>query len=190
MLSQSFSRSKSDFRFWRQIQISPKILLFRANISGHGPKSKNTRCGCWRLNKSLYDSKTVWLQRVWRRGNRFPEKKYSKKKLPNPIQERIRKLFYLRVFYSNVNEVLRLLQKSNLTNDSSFEPSQRADIAKTIDISEKSKSDNIAERNRKLSVFLYCHVFWEISVVFARSARQGGSNELSFVKFDFCRSLR
>ena len=51
MLSQLFSRSKSDFRFWRQIQISPKILPFRANISGHGPKSKNPRCG--RLDKSV-----------------------------------------------------------------------------------------------------------------------------------------
>ena len=41
------------------------------------------------------------------------------------------------VFFLNVNELLRVLQKSNLTNDSSFEPPRRADLAKIIDIPQK-----------------------------------------------------
>ena len=39
--------------------------------------------------------------------------------------------------FLNVNELLRVLQKSNLTNDSSFEPPRQADQAKTIDIPHK-----------------------------------------------------
>ena len=61
-------------------------------------------------------------------------------------------------FILSVNELLRVQQKSNLTNDSSFEPPRQADLAKIIDITQK---------------------------IFDRSARRGGSNELSFVKFDF-----
>ena len=36
----AFPMSKSDFQFWRQIQISTKISSSHANISAHGSKSK------------------------------------------------------------------------------------------------------------------------------------------------------
>ena len=40
MLVRAFPMSKSDFQFWRQIQISTKISSTHANISGHGSKSE------------------------------------------------------------------------------------------------------------------------------------------------------
>ena len=66
-------------------------------------------------------------------------------------------------------------------------------------LSKKSMSDNTLEINSKLPVFLYWHIFrfnyrplifGEFLIIFARLARRGGQNELSFVKFNFCRSLR
>ena len=59
-------------------------------------------------------------------------------------------------------------------------------------------SDNKADWNRKLSGFLYCHIFGSdfevirflISIVFVRSARRGGSNELLFVISDFFRIFK
>ena len=47
-----------------------------------------------------------------------------------------------------------------MTNDSSFKLPRRADLSKNNDASpKKCMSDNIKAINRKLSMFLYSHIF-------------------------------
>ena len=54
------------------------------------------------------------------------------------------------IFFLNGSELLRVLQKSILTNDVSIELPRRVDLAKNIDMSPKKfMFDKIAEINRK-----------------------------------------
>ena len=57
LLSETFSVLKTDFWFWRQIQISPKISATHANISGNESKSKNPLRWSRSPNKCLPEAK-------------------------------------------------------------------------------------------------------------------------------------
>ena len=75
MLVGAFPESKSDFRFWRQIQIFPEISSIHANIFGFKSKSEKRATLCTahflqdqpqKERKALSGiTKPLGLQQVW-----------------------------------------------------------------------------------------------------------------------------